>query len=153
MFDIDLTRERGRARLSLAGTLDSHDDCDLLTEAFSFVQPTDDLMLDLTDVDVLDRGAAVWLHSSIQCRSSTAEAVSVAGDLFTAVVDDGELSLAEDAAGDDARRRTAKARTVAEVEMDGVAIDLVSVGAQRCRERIRLRADTDVVDRSRQVRQ
>jgi len=75
MFDIDLTRERGRARLSLAGTLDSHDDCDLLTEAFSFVQPTDDLMLDLTDVDVLDREAAVWLHSSIQCRSSTLEAV------------------------------------------------------------------------------
>jgi anti-anti-sigma regulatory factor len=77
MFEIQLSREPEVSRLNLTGTITGDQDCDILNEAFAIVQPTDNLILDLSEVRDLDPGAAVVLHDVLTRRAIMAESVVV----------------------------------------------------------------------------
>jgi anti-anti-sigma regulatory factor len=77
MFDIDLTRDAGRALLRIIGSVDDPDARTLLREAFAFVPPTDHLVLDLTSVDTFQSAPAAELYEIIKQRGATAESIVV----------------------------------------------------------------------------
>lgn len=77
MFGFQLSRESGPAVLHVTGEVAGADDCDVLKEALAFVQPDDDLILDLSDLTQLDADAAKLLHDVLLRRAVIAESVVV----------------------------------------------------------------------------
>jgi ABC-type transporter Mla MlaB component len=79
MFDFKLTREPEATVLDVSGAVIGDEDRDLLNETFAFVQPDDNLILDLSDLNALDPAAAILLHDVLMRRSIMAESVIVSG--------------------------------------------------------------------------
>ena len=79
MFDIDVSRDRGRTLLRLIGTIEEPTD-DLLHEAFAFVRPDDHVILDLSAIDFLNRVGAMFIHDIVESRNLCAETVVVSTD-------------------------------------------------------------------------
>jgi anti-anti-sigma regulatory factor len=77
MFDIDLARDSGRTLLRLKGDLQGPGDTDRLNEVFTFVQPDDHLVLDLTQTTAIDDSAAMLLQTVLMTRAVMAENVVV----------------------------------------------------------------------------
>jgi anti-anti-sigma regulatory factor len=77
MFDFNLSRESGTTFLRLNGSVEGGGDLDRLTESFAFVQPNDHLILDLTDVDVIDSAAVMTLRDILFVRAVLSETVVV----------------------------------------------------------------------------
>jgi len=77
MFGFHLSRDSGPAVLHVTGEVVGADDRDVLKEAFAFVQPDDDLILDFSDLTQLDAVAAELLHDVLLRRAAIAESVVV----------------------------------------------------------------------------
>ena len=77
MFGFHLSRDAGPAILHVTGEVVGHEDRGVLKEAFAFVQPDDDLIVDLSDLTELDADAAGLLHDVLLHRAPTAESIVV----------------------------------------------------------------------------
>jgi anti-anti-sigma regulatory factor len=77
MFGFQLSRDAEPAVLVVTGQVVNPDDRDVLKEAFAYVQPDDDLIVDLSELTDLDAGAASLLHEVLMRRAVIAESVVV----------------------------------------------------------------------------
>lgn len=76
MFDIDISQHQGRTMLRLIGAV-VEPTGDLLHEAFAFVRPDDHVILDLSQVVLLNCVGATCIHDIIDSRNLRAETVVV----------------------------------------------------------------------------
>jgi len=77
MFDFKLTRESEATVLDVSGAIIGDEDRDILSETFAFVEPDDNLILDLSELHALDPGAAILLHDVLMRRAILAESVII----------------------------------------------------------------------------
>jgi anti-anti-sigma regulatory factor len=77
MFEFQLSREPEITRLNVSGTIIGDQDFDVLNEAFAFVQPADNLILDLSEVRDVDPSVMMLLHDVLMRRAVLAESVVV----------------------------------------------------------------------------
>jgi anti-anti-sigma regulatory factor len=77
MFEFRLSRDSDPTVFHLNGEILDDADIDILNESFAFIQPHDQLILDLREVSDLSAGAAALLHELLVGRSAIAESVIV----------------------------------------------------------------------------
>jgi hypothetical protein len=77
MFDFRLTRESAATVLQASGAIIGDADCDILTETFAFIEPSENLILDLSELSALGPRAAILLHDIIMRRGIMGESVIV----------------------------------------------------------------------------
>jgi hypothetical protein len=77
MFDFRLTREWPATVLHVSGAIISDADRDMLNETFAFIEPSENLILDLSELSALEPRAAILIHDVMMRRAIVGESVIV----------------------------------------------------------------------------